>query len=58
MSLRIWMYDPMEVNIQMGRSFWLENLFEKYAYEARNPDWIYILSKSSYIVLIVLSIIT
>jgi hypothetical protein len=29
--LRIWMYDCMEVNRQMGSSFWLENLVKKCA---------------------------
>jgi hypothetical protein len=37
-SLRIWLYDRMEVNRKIGRSFWLENLVEKCAYGARNPD--------------------
>jgi len=31
----------MEVNRKIGRSFWLENLVEKCAYGARNPDWLY-----------------
>jgi len=53
------MCDPMEVNRQMSRRLYLENFVEKCAYGARNSDWIYILGKSSYVVLIIgLSIIT
>jgi len=47
------MYDPMEVSRQMGRSFWLENRVEKCAYGARNPDWKYILGKSSCVVFLI-----